>query len=82
MLDDYGPGGFDRSLGDLYVRGDRGDTATAHMLRAGWQPWVPTRDRVLPRDWEGVAVRHADGGRTSYPPEVWRSLQTPPAGSA
>lgn len=41
LLDDYGSAGFDRILGDLYVDGERGDTASQHMLRAGWEPWLP-----------------------------------------
>lgn len=37
----YPGGGFDRLLGDIYVTGDIGNTATQHMLRdKGWQPYV------------------------------------------
>jgi endonuclease YncB( thermonuclease family) len=34
-------GGFDRFLGDLWVEGDRSNTATQYMLRdKGWLPYV------------------------------------------
>ena len=33
-------GGFDRLLGDFWVAGDRNNTLTAHMLLAGWLPYV------------------------------------------
>lgn len=37
----YPGGGFDRLLGDIYVAGDIGNTATQHMLRdKGWPPYV------------------------------------------
>lgn len=32
--------GWDRLLGDVYADGDRGDTATQWMLRAGWASYV------------------------------------------
>lgn len=39
----YPGGGFDRLLGDVYVEGDIGNTATQHMLREkGWPPYVKT----------------------------------------
>jgi endonuclease YncB( thermonuclease family) len=42
MVTTYGEtGGFDRYLGDLWVAGDRGNTASQHMLRdKGWPPYV------------------------------------------
>jgi endonuclease YncB( thermonuclease family) len=37
----YPGGGFDRLLGDIYVEGDIGNTATQHMLRdRGWSPYM------------------------------------------
>lgn len=37
----YPGGGFDRLLGDIYVEGDIGNTASQHMLRdRGWAPYV------------------------------------------
>jgi endonuclease YncB( thermonuclease family) len=37
-------GGFDRLLGDLWVEGDRSNTASQYMLRdRGWSPWVPAQ---------------------------------------
>ena len=37
----YPGGGFDRLLGDIYVEGDIGNTASQHMLRdRGWSPYV------------------------------------------
>lgn len=37
----YPGGGFDRLLGDIYVEGDIGNTATQWMLRdKGWKPYV------------------------------------------
>ena len=35
-VETYESGGWDRLLGDLYVAGDRGNTATQHLLRLGW----------------------------------------------
>ncbi len=37
----YGSAGWDRLLGDVYVTTDRGDTLTQHMLRQGWDPYLP-----------------------------------------
>lgn len=36
----YGTAGWDRDLADIYVAGDRGNTATQAMLRAGWPVYV------------------------------------------
>lgn len=36
-------GGFDRLLADLYCANDRADTASAHMLRRGWEPYLGIR---------------------------------------
>lgn len=36
----YGSAGWDRDLADVYVAGDRGNTATQAMLRAGWPVYV------------------------------------------
>jgi endonuclease YncB( thermonuclease family) len=37
----YPGGGFDRLLGDIYVNGDIGSTASQHMLRnKNWPPYV------------------------------------------
>ena len=35
-VETYESAGWDRLLGDLYVAGDRGNTATQHLLRLGW----------------------------------------------
>lgn len=37
----YQSAGWDRDLADVYVAGDRGNTATQAMLRAGWPVYVP-----------------------------------------
>lgn len=40
----YESAGWDRLLGDLYVDGRRGDTATQHMLQLGWPSYLnPSR---------------------------------------
>lgn len=36
----YESAGWDRLLGDVYVDGDRGNTATQYMLLNGWEPYV------------------------------------------
>ena len=46
MVDTAPGGGFDRLLADIYVSGDRGNTASQHMLKIGWEPYVDTRKKV------------------------------------
>lgn len=36
----YESAGWDRLLGDVYVEGERGNTATQYMLLNGWEPYV------------------------------------------
>jgi endonuclease YncB( thermonuclease family) len=36
----YESAGWDRTLADLYVEGDRGNTATQHLLLLGWPAYV------------------------------------------
>lgn len=36
----YESGGWDRLLADIYVDGDRGNTATQHLMQLGWDPYV------------------------------------------
>ncbi len=48
-VDTYESAGMDRLLADVYPTGRRGDTLTQHLLRAGWDPWVPPERRSAPR---------------------------------
>lgn len=39
-VETYYPDNFGRLLADLYRAGDRGDTASQFLLRAGWEPYT------------------------------------------
>ena len=39
-VETYASAGWDRLLGDIYVEGSRGDTATQYMLQAGWNVYT------------------------------------------
>lgn len=50
MADTYETAGFDRLLADIYPEGDRASTLSQHMLRIGWDPWIPPSARNARRD--------------------------------